>query len=146
MSDRDTILLIEQCEADAEVTTQALRAARLANPIVRVPDAGEALALLLPDGKSGRSRMGELPCVVILDVRGPLFDSVEFLRLLRASVRTAQLPVVVLSSAVQLRMRIEDLRFERVAFIEKPLGFANLTRATMSLGFGIRLVDDAARR
>jgi hypothetical protein len=33
-----------------------------------------------------------------------------------------------------------------VAFVEKPIGFASLTRATMSLGFGIRLVDEAPRR
>lgn len=145
MNGRDTILLIERNDADAELTTKALRAGRLANPIVRVPDAAEALGLLLPDAGPGRARLRDLPCIVLLDLRGPLLDSVEFLRLLRANARTKKLPVIVLCGAPQMRPRIEELRFDRVAIVDKPVGFANLTRATMNLGFGIRLVDEAPR-
>ena len=50
MSQFRTILIAEDSPADAEMTIDALREARLANPIVHVEDGVEALDFLLRRG------------------------------------------------------------------------------------------------
>ena len=57
-----TILLVEDSPADAEMAIDALREAKLANPIVHVEDGAEALDYLHCKGAfAGRSPGGTMP-------------------------------------------------------------------------------------
>ena len=84
------ILIVEDDDADLELTLRALKERKIANQIDVARDGVEALALL--DRES-------LPRVVLLDLKLPKLSGIEVLERIRANPRTRQLPVVVLTSS-----------------------------------------------
>ncbi len=93
-----TILIAEDSSADAEMAIDALRDARLANPIVHVEDGVEALDFLLRRGAFAGREDG-LPAVLLLDIKMPRMDGLEVLQRIRAEEELKRLPVVILSSS-----------------------------------------------
>jgi two-component system, response regulator len=93
-----TILLVEDSLADAEMTIDALRQAKLANPIVHVEDGVEALDYLFARGAFA-GRQNGIPAVVLLDIKMPRLDGLEVLREIRSSDKYRHVPVVILSSS-----------------------------------------------
>ena len=81
-----TILLVEDSAADAEMTIDALREAKLANPIVHVEDGVEALDCLFQRG-AWADRPAVIPAVVLLDIKMPRLDGIEVLREIRSNER-----------------------------------------------------------
>src|SRR5690606_38694583 len=98
MNSLRSILIAEDSSADAEMATDAMREARLTNPIVHVEDGVEALDYLLCRGAfAGRS--DGLPVVLLLDIKMPRMDGLEVLQRIRAEEELKRLPVVILSSS-----------------------------------------------
>src|SRR4051812_49086582 len=93
-----TILLVEDSHADAEMTVDALRDAKLANPIVHVEDGVEALDYLFRRGAYADRQQGT-PAVVLLDIKMPRLDGLAVLREIRTSDMFRHTPVVILSSS-----------------------------------------------
>ncbi len=86
------VLVVEDDQDDLDVTLLAFRRAGLKGVAV-VRDGVEAVEYLLGDEER------PLPKVVFLDLRMPRLDGFEVLKALRASDRTALVPVVVLTSS-----------------------------------------------
>jgi len=93
-----TILLAEDSPADAEMAVDALKEARLANPIVHVEDGVEAMDYLLRRGAYANREEG-LPAVLLLDIKMPRMDGLEVLKEIRNTDELKRLPVVILSSS-----------------------------------------------
>ena len=100
MNKRDlrTILLVEDSMADAEMAIDALREAKLANPVVHVEDGVDCLDWLHRRGAYADRPEGE-PSVILLDIKMPRMDGLEVLKHLRTDERWKRLPVVILSSS-----------------------------------------------
>ena len=71
--DLRTILLAEDNAADAEMAIDALREAKLANPVVHVEDGVEALDYLHARGAYAGRAAGDV-AVVLLDLKMPRLD------------------------------------------------------------------------
>ena len=92
------LLLIEDDRDYVDLIERALGKLGLVAELRVVRDGKEALDLLgLDDARS--IDPSSLPRVVFLDLKMPRVDGWEVLRRLRASPRTARLPVVVVSSS-----------------------------------------------
>ena len=74
MKDSQVILLVEDNDDDAELTSRAFREARILNPIVRASDGIEALDYLLARGKHVNRDRTDLPAVMLLDLNLPRLD------------------------------------------------------------------------
>ncbi len=61
--------------------------------------------------------------LVILDLSMPMLSGLDVLRALRASGEHAQLPVVLISGAVNNATAVEAMQFDPVDFLAKPLAF-----------------------
>jgi len=82
---------------------------------------------------------------VLLELRLPRVDGVEVLRTLRASPRTAMVPVVVLSSAAEPRELAQCYQAGANSCVVKPIGFRELARTLQELGrYWLRLNRPAA--
>ncbi|HET6545606.1 MAG TPA: response regulator [Rhodanobacteraceae bacterium] len=128
-----TILLAEDSPADAEMTIDALREARLANSIVHVEDGVEALDYLLCTGAfSERSR--EDPAVVLLDIKMPRMDGLEVLRRMRADPRLKRVPVVILSSSREDNDLVRSWDLGVNAYVVKPVDARQFFEAVQMLG------------
>jgi two-component system, response regulator len=123
------ILLVEDNDDDADLTTMAFRDASIANPIIRVRDGVEALEQLF--GKPG---VEALPVVVLLDLKLPRVNGIEVLARLRSEATTKHLPVVVLTSSDEDQDRTEAYRNFANSYVRKPVDYDRFVQASRSLG------------
>jgi two-component system response regulator len=141
MPEPGAILLVEDNEDDAELTSLALSPPSLAYRLERVRDGAEALEALFGSATRPDDALPILPVVVLLDLRLPRVSGLEVLEAIRANERTRNLPVIVLSGSAWDRERLEERRLRPIAFTGKPVQRASLAAAAASLG--LRLWRDA---
>lgn len=124
------ILLVEDDPDHEALAIRALRKANVANDIQVARDGAEALEYL--DGVAeGRNK---LPQLVLLDLKLPKIEGLDVLRAIRASDKTAILPVVVLTSSDEERDIVASYRLGVNSYIRKPVNFTDFAEATKQLG------------
>jgi two-component system, response regulator len=128
-----TILLVEDSAADAEMTIDALREAKLANPVVHVEDGVEALDYLFARNQFATREPG-IPAVVLLDIKMPRLDGIEVLREIRASEKTRHIPVVILSSSREESDLARSWDLGVNAYVVKPVNAQQFFDAVRTLG------------
>jgi two-component system response regulator len=128
-----TILLVEDSAADAEMTIDALREAKLANPIVHVEDGVEALDYLFARGAFA-GRQNGIPAVVLLDIKMPRLDGLEVLRQIRSSEKFGHTPVVILSSSREETDLARSWDLGVNAYVVKPVNAQQFFDAVQMLG------------
>jgi two-component system, response regulator len=137
-----TILLAEDSPADAEMAVDALRDARLANPIVHVEDGVEAMDYLLRRGAYADREDG-LPAVLLLDIKMPRMDGLEVLKLVRGDEVLKRLPVVILSSSREESDLARSWDLGVNAYVVKPVDVDQFFTAVKTLGTFWALINQA---
>jgi len=94
-----------------------------------VGDGEAALDFIFARGAHADRQAGELPQVVLLDLRLPKLDGLQVLKALRAEERTRTLPVVVLTSSDEERDIVESYRFGANSYVRKPVDFGEFMEA-----------------
>jgi len=120
------ILLVEDEPADLELTLRALRSRNIANRIVIARDGAEALEVL--------ARAGEVPRVVLLDLKLPKIDGLTVLQRIRENPRTRTLPVVVLTSSRESPDITRCYALGVNSYIVKPVDFDGFVKAVTEVG------------
>lgn len=128
-----TILLVEDSAADAEMSIDALREAKLANPVVHVEDGVEALDFLFRRGAFA-DRPKEPPAVVLLDIKMPRMDGLEVLRRMREDELLKRVPVVILSSSREESDLARSWDLGVNAYVVKPVDVSQFFDAVRTLG------------
>ncbi len=137
-----TILLAEDSPADAEMAVDALRDARLANPIVHVEDGVEAMDYLLRRGAYADREEG-LPAVLLLDIKMPRMDGLEVLKLVRTDEALKRLPVVILSSSREESDLARSWDLGVNAYVVKPVDVDQFFTAVKTLGTFWAVINQA---
>lgn len=129
MSD-NVILLVEDDPDHEALAIRALRKANVANEIIVAHDGAEALAYMqgVTDGTN------TVPQLVLLDLKLPKVEGLDVLRNIRATDKTALLPVVVLTSSDEERDIVASYRLGVNSYIRKPVNFSDFAEATRQLG------------
>ena len=122
------ILLVEDNPSDIKLTQRAFAKTNIANELVVAEDGQAALDYLFSDADR------ELPAVVLLDLKLPRVDGLEFLRRIRADQRTRLLPVVVLTNSKEERDMIESYSLGANSYVRKPVSFSEFSAAVAQLG------------
>jgi two-component system response regulator len=128
-----TILLAEDSPADAEMAVDALKEARLANPIVHVEDGVEAMDYLLRRGAYANREEG-LPAVLLLDIKMPRMDGLEVIKEIRNTDELKRLPVVILSSSREESDLARSWDMGVNAYVVKPVDVDQFFGAVQTLG------------
>jgi DNA-binding response OmpR family regulator len=123
------ILLVEDDPDHEALALRALRKANVANEIRVARDGTEAIEYL-----NGIANGNAIPQLVLLDLKLPKVDGLEVLRTIRASEKTAILPVVVLTSSDEERDIVASYRLGVNSYIRKPVNFTDFAEATKQLG------------
>jgi DNA-binding response OmpR family regulator len=124
------ILLVEDDPDHEALAIRALRKANVANEIQVARDGVEALEYI-QGVTNGTHRM---PQLVLMDLKLPKVEGLEVLRSIRASDKTALLPVVVLTSSDEERDIVSSYRLGVNSYIRKPVNFTDFAEATRQLG------------
>lgn len=134
LNDIVEILLVEDNPHDLALTLRALKNAHLANHIQVCRDGAEALDFLFGEGPFEGRNVGNLPKVVLLDLKLPKVDGLEVLRRLKADERTKAIPVVVLTSSKEQQDVVESYQLGVNSYIVKPVNFEGFSAAVADLG------------
>ncbi|MFZ4617985.1 MAG: response regulator [Rectinemataceae bacterium] len=129
------ILLVEDNPNDAELAMRALRKHKLANNLVHVADGAIALDFLFARGEYSGRDVAVKPRLILLDLKLPKVDGLEVLKAVKSDPRTAQIPIVVLTSSREERDLIETYRLGVNSYILKPVDFEKFVEVVRELGY-----------
>jgi CheY-like chemotaxis protein len=117
MPDPLHILLVEDNEADIELTTAALREA-LVHSQVHLVDNGEAAIAFLK--RTGDHNQAPRPDLVLLDLNLPKVDGFQVLAEMKADPTLTNIPVVVTSGSHRAADQLRAYDLQVAAYIVKP--------------------------
>ena len=117
-----TILYVEDNPLDIELTLEALKESKIANPIIVANDGVEALEYLMCEGQYKGRKLGN-PCMILLDLKMPRMDGLEFLSIVKKDVKFKQVPIVMLTSSREEKDLIRGYDLGVNAYVVKPVDF-----------------------
>src|SRR5258706_6476731 len=117
------IMLVEDSPDDEELTTRALRQAKIANEIVVARDGAEAVDFLFGEGAYAGRDLSRMPAVILLDLQLPKLSWLQVLTPLPADPRTKLIPTVILTSSSQEEGMLESYQFGANSHVRNPIDF-----------------------
>ena len=138
-----TILLVEDNPDDVALTLRAFQKNNVANRVVVAADGVEALEYLFAAGRHAGRGAGEIPALILLDLKLPRVDGLEVLRRLRADERTKLLPVVILTSSKEEQDLVNGYALGANSYVRKPVDFNQFLEAARQLGLYWLVLNEA---
>ena len=136
------ILLVEDSDADAEMTVRTLRRRGIANRIERVHDGVEALDYLRVQGAHAGRRTG-MPRLVLLDLKMPRMDGLQVLREMKADARLRKVPVVMMTSSREEGDLMESYELGVNSYVVKPVDFGEFAETVAQVGMYWMIANQA---
>ena len=135
------ILLVEDNEADIELTMHALRGENLANDIHIARDGEEALQYIAECQRADDPKRKPLPKLILLDLKLPKVDGVEVLRAVKSNPLTRMIPVVVLTSSKEDPDLVNCYQLGVNSYLQKPVHFEEFRGMVKQLGLYWLLIN-----
>ena len=127
------ILLVEDSQADAEMTMRALKRKNLCNNLMWLKDGVEAIEYLLRQGAHAGRTPGN-PKLILLDLKMPRMNGIEVLKRIRETPELALLPVVILTSSEEERDVVQSYELGVNSYVVKPVSFENFAEEVIKTG------------
>jgi two-component system response regulator len=136
------VLLVEDSDADAEMTLRTLRKRGIANRIERVRDGVEALDYLRSQGGFSERPAG-LPRLVLLDLKMPRMDGLQVLREMKSDARLRTVPVVMMTSSREEGDLIQSYELGVNSYVVKPVDFSAFAETIAQVGMYWMIANQA---
>lgn len=131
---RMKILMADDDEEDRMLAEDALREARLLNPIEFVRDGAELLDYLRAEGDYAFRNVSDLPDLILLDLNMPKIDGRKALSLIKQDPRFMHIPVVALTTS-DTDADVLDVYNRGVnSYVVKPVTFTQLVTVMKNIG------------
>ena len=127
------ILLVDDSVNDVMLIKAALEEARFGNDIIVAEDGEEALDFLYRRGKFA-TYTGSEPVFILLDIKMPLLDGIEVLKIIRADSAFNKVPVIMLTSSRDNHDLQECYDCGANSFVVKPVNINDFMRVVKELG------------
>ncbi len=128
------ILLVEDNADDEALTVRVLEQHKVLNSIQVVHDGAEAIEYLFGSADKPPCEPGQLPQVIMLDLKLPKVSGMDVLRRIRREPATRTLPVVILTSSSEEADLVNAYREGANSFVRKPVDFTEFSEAVERLG------------
>ena len=128
------ILLVEDNKSDAMLTIRTLKKHNLANNLVHLIDGAQALDFIFAKGDYISRNMDNKPKLILLDLKMPKVSGLEVLKILKADVRTRNIPVVMMTSSKEEKDIIDSHHFGVNSYVVKPVIFESFARTIGEVG------------
>jgi CheY-like chemotaxis protein len=139
------VLLVEDNPDDAGLVIRELKKINLGNNVYHLSDGAEALDFIFGRGEFSERKIEDKPKVILLDLKMPKVDGLEVLRTIREDERTKLIPVVVMTSSREEQDIIRSYSLGVNAYVVKPVGFDNFSKAVAELGMFWILVNQSPK-
>lgn len=123
-----SFLLVEDDEVDIMNVKRAFEKNKITNPLHIARDGLEALEIL-----KKKPKIENFPNVVLLDLRMPKMDGIEFLKNIRADSELKKLIIIVLTTSDDDRDVVSAYDFNVAGYIIKPITFDKFMQAMATI-------------
>ena len=125
------IVIVEDSNAEAEITTVSLRAAAPLSEITRLKDGKELLDFVYCNGKysSRSSKDNEKVRFILLDINMPRMSGIEALSVMKKNEQSKNIPVVMFSSSDVENDVEKCFNLGVNSFVKKPVSLAEFRLA-----------------
>jgi two-component system, response regulator len=124
------ILLIEDNADHAELIVKALRNNNVLNDVHVAISGEEAIDFLYQRGKYTHAAR---PGLILLDIKLPGMDGIEFLRRIKADPKLKSIPVVMLTTSAGEKEMAESYHCGANSYIIKPVDFEQFAKVIKEL-------------
>ncbi len=121
-----TILYVEDNPLDVDLTMEAFKEKKIANQVVVANDGVEAIEYLKQEGRFKDRKSGN-PGLILLDLKMPRMDGLEFLAIIKNDAQFKRIPVIMLTSSREEKDLIRGYDLGVNAYVVKPVDFLSLT-------------------
>jgi CheY-like chemotaxis protein len=126
-----TILLVEDDAGDQKLIRQSLRKERIANELIIVNSADEAMEYL------NRTKQSDVQCplpdLILLDLNMPGMEGKTFLKSIKDDAELDVIPVVILTTSDSERDILESFKLQASGYIRKPVTLDEFQRVIEDL-------------
>lgn len=136
------ILLVEDSDADAEMTLRTLKRRGIANDIAWVRDGVEALEFLHCQGAYASRKQGH-PKLVLLDLKMPRMDGLQVLEKMKNDPETQAIPVVMMTSSREEGDLLSSYRLGVNSYVVKPVNFDEFAETVAQVGMYWMIANQA---
>ena len=130
----NTILLVEDNPAHAEIVIRSFQEHHISNRIVHVLDGEAALDYLLHRGQFSDSENSPRPRVILLDLRLPKIGGLQLLQEIKTHKTLFSIPVVILTTSEAERDLTLAYANHANSYLVKPVDFAKFSQLIDELG------------
>lgn len=136
-----TILYVEDSPLDVELTKEVLKDSNIVNPIVVANDGVEALEYLRCEGEYVGRKTGN-PGMILLDLKMPRMDGLEFLAIAKKDDRFRQIPIIMLTSSREEKDLIKGYDLGVNAYVVKPVDFSAFAEVVKEIGVFWAIINE----
>jgi len=127
-----TILYVEDNPLDVDLTMEAFKENKIANQVIVANDGVEALEYLKLEGRFKDRKIGN-PGLILLDLKMPRMDGLEFLAIIKKDAQFKRIPVIMLTSSREEKDLIRGYDLGVNAYVVKPVDFLALTEVVKQI-------------
>lgn len=136
-----TILYVDDNPLDIELTLEAIKENQILNPIIVANDGLEALEYLKSEGIYENRKSGN-PSMVLLDLKMPRMDGLEFLAIVKKDKNYKRIPIIMLTSSREESDLIKGYNLGVNAYVVKPLDFLALVDVVKQIGIFWAIINE----
>lgn len=121
-----TVLLVEDDTVDQQAVRRCFKELRVNNPLVITGNGEEGLRYLKDDFK-------ERPYFILLDLKMPKMDGIEFLKVVKADQHLKRIPVVVFTTSNEEKDIVESFNLGVAGYMVKPPAHDNFVNVVRTI-------------
>ncbi|MDX1522876.1 MAG: response regulator [Anaerolineae bacterium] len=133
--------MAEDNKHDIVAAKRAWKINNIVNPLFIVKDGEECLDYLYQRGKYGKPGAAPRPGIMLLDLKMPKVDGLTVLQHIREDPKLRHLPVIILTTSKLEEDRVRSYDLGVNAYIKKPVGFDNFSKAVKAINLFWQLVE-----
>ena len=127
------ILMVDDDHNDVTLMINALREAHFGNEIIVAEDGEEALDFLYRRGRFA-DYQGDHPVFILLDIKMPLLNGIEVLKLIRNDHSFGKIPVIMMTSSRDTHDLEECYKYGANSFVVKPVNIIDFINVVKEVG------------
>jgi len=127
------ILLVDDSANDVMLITAGLRETHFGNEIIVAEDGEEALDFLYKRGKYANNSDGK-PIFILLDIKMPLMNGIEVLKVIRADTNFKTVPIIMLTSSRDSNDLQDCYDNGANSFVVKPVNIIDFMKVVKEVG------------
>jgi CheY-like chemotaxis protein len=126
MNDKQKILLVEDDKIDIRSVQRSFKELRVTNPLIITNNGEEALEYL-------EKNRAKLPGLILLDLRMPRMDGIEFLNVIKKKDKLKMIPVVILTTSKEDEDKIDSFNLGISGYMMKPVNYKDFVEVIRTI-------------